>query len=68
MTMRDREWPAYTQWYCCPRCHRLWTYQGTEIVALDTKYALGPAYPSEGVPGKVCTVCEGERAVPVAEI
>ncbi len=68
MAMRDREWPAYTQWYCCPTCHRLWTFQGTEVVALDTKFALAPARPSNGVPARICTVCEGDHTAPVAEI
>ncbi|MEW6545070.1 MAG: hypothetical protein AB1411_15860 [Nitrospirota bacterium] len=68
MATRDREWPAYTQWYCCPVCRRLWTSQGTDVVALDQCHALGPAYPTDGVPAKLCTVCEGERTMPVAEI
>lgn len=68
MATRDREWPAYTQWYCCPSCHRLWAFQGAEVVALDSKFALGPAVASEGVPARTCTVCQGERTVPVAEI
>lgn len=66
--MRDREWPGYTQWYCCPFCNRLWTHQEKEVVAVDRKFALGPAKPTEGVPGQTCVVCQGERAVSVAEI
>ncbi len=68
MATRDRDWPMYNQWYCCPVCRRLWTYQGREIVALDSKYALGPAFPTEGVPGRTCIVCEGEASAPIAEI
>jgi hypothetical protein len=67
MAYRDRDWPGYTQWYYCHNCSRLWTHQGKEIVALDPKYALGPAQPSDGVPYQVCTMCEGGRAS-VAEI
>ena len=67
MAMRDRDWPGYNEWYCCPTCHRLWTFQGKEVVALDPKYALGPAKPSRDVTSQVCTVCEGGRR-PVAEI
>ena len=61
MAVKDREWPGYSQWYCCPRCGRLWANQGKEIVALDRSYALGPAIPSEGVPSQVCAICEGGR-------
>jgi hypothetical protein len=68
MGTRDREWPGYTQWYCCPQCHRLWTFQGTEVVALDPKFALGAANSTDGVPEKTCTVCQGEQPAPVAEI
>lgn len=68
MATRDREWPGYTQWYCCPECHRLWTNQGTEVVALDQKFALGPAHPSEGVQARICTACQGDQPIPVAEI
>jgi len=66
--MRDRDWPGYTQWYCCPSCNRLWAHQGKDVVALDPKFALGPANPSEGVPGHPCMVCQGKQTVPVAEI
>lgn len=68
MGTRDREWPGYTEWYCCPECGRLWTFQGKDIVALDATLALGPATPSEGVRGRLCAVCEGRRSEPVAEI
>lgn len=68
MATKDCDWPGHTQWFCCPTCTRLWTYQGKEIVALDSQVALGPAQPSEGVPRRSCAVCEGERSAPVAEI
>jgi hypothetical protein len=61
MAVKDRDWPGYSQWYCCPSCQRLWTYQGKEIVALDPTYALGPPLPTEGVPSQVCAMCEGGR-------
>jgi hypothetical protein len=54
--------PVMAKWYCCPRCRRLWTYQGKETVALDPTYALGPALPTERVPTQVCAICEGGRA------
>ncbi len=65
---KDRDWPGFTQWYCCPDCHRLWAYQGEEVVALDTEFALGPATPSDGVPSRLCVACQGEQSAPVAEI
>jgi hypothetical protein len=68
MANRDREWPGNTQWYCCAKCHRLWTYQGQEVVALDSRYALAPARPSDGVPIRTCTACLGELTGSVAEI
>ena len=68
MASRDRDWPVYTQWFCCPDCARLWTYQGTDVVALDRQYSLGPALPSPGVPPRICTVCEGGQPVPSLEI
>jgi len=68
MAMRDREWPGYTEWYCCPSCTRLWTNQGKDIVALDPKFALGPATPTEGVPLQTCKVCHEKEAISVAEI
>lgn len=68
MATRDRDWPMYNQWHCCPRCRRLWTWQGKEIVALDARYALGPAVCTEGVPARTCVMCEGEARAPVAEI
>ncbi|RMH37329.1 MAG: hypothetical protein D6690_02885 [Nitrospirae bacterium] len=68
MAVRDREWPGYTIWYCCPACGRLWTFQGTDVVALDPQYALGPARASEGVRARTCAVCEGTADAPAAEI
>jgi len=70
MATSDREWPGYTQWYCCPRCHRLWTYQGKEkeMVALDLKFALGPASASEGTPPRLCIACEGDVSTPTVVI
>ena len=68
MGTRDRDWPGYTMWFCCPKCGRLWTYQGADVVALDPKFALGPARVSEGIAPQVCSVCEGTRDAPAAEI
>ncbi|MDT7041691.1 hypothetical protein [Candidatus Nitronereus thalassa] len=68
MGTRDRDWPGYTMWFCCPKCGRLWTYQGADVVALDPKFALGPARVSEGIAPQVCSVCEGTRNAPAAEI
>jgi len=64
MGTADRDWPGYTQWFCCPRCQRLWTHQGKEMVALDHQFALGPARPSEGVPPHTCTACAGDVSAP----
>ncbi|MCZ6798967.1 MAG: hypothetical protein O7F12_00610 [Nitrospirae bacterium] len=68
VAIRDREWPGYTQWYCCPECGRLWTYQGSDVVALDLKFALGMASPNAEVPSRACAVCEGTQSAPAAEI
>ncbi len=68
MAVRDHEWPAYTQWFCCRICQRLWTYQGSEVVMLDKQSALGPAIPSPGVPERTCAFCEGETPLPLIEI
>ncbi|WP_447980477.1 hypothetical protein [Candidatus Nitrospira bockiana] len=68
MATRDRDWPGYTQWYCCPKCHRLWTFQGKEIVVLDAALALAPAQPTAGIPPRLCSVCEGKTASVAAEI
>lgn len=68
MALKDTEWPVYTQWYCCPGCRRLWTYQEKDMVALDARLALGPASPSESVPARVCLACTGESASLVAEL
>lgn len=68
MAVRDREWPGYTMWFCCPTCGRLWTFQGNDVVALDPKFALGPAKPSEGIMCQTCAVCEGTQSAPAAEI
>ena len=68
MAMRDREWPTYTQWFCCSGCDRLWTYQGSDVVVLHREYALGPAFASPGVPERICTVCENETPVSILEI
>jgi hypothetical protein len=68
MATKDRDWPMYNQWYCCPSCRRLWTYQGKDVVALDSTHALGPAFCTEGIPARTCVVCEGEAVAPVAEI
>jgi len=68
MATRDHDWPGYTFWYCCPECGRLWTFQGTDVVALDPNYALGPAKPSEGIPKQTCAICDGTQQTPAAEI
>ncbi len=68
MAVRDREWPGYTAWFCCSTCGRLWTFQGNDVVALDPKFVLGPAKPSEGVTCRTCAVCEGTQSEPAAEI
>ncbi len=68
MATYDRDWPGHTQWYCCPQCRRLWTYQDKETVALDHKFALAPARPSEGVPPRICTACEGGLSASAIEI
>ena len=68
MAIRDRDWPGYTLWYCCRECGRLWTYQGSDVVALDPNFALGPAQVSEGVSGRTCAICEGTCNAPAAEI
>ncbi|HZS12511.1 MAG TPA: hypothetical protein VFA38_09680 [Nitrospirales bacterium] len=68
MATRDRDWPGFTQWFCCPTCRRLWTSQGKDIVALDPKLALAPAIPSPGVPARLCSICEGGEQSAVAEI
>ena len=68
MGTRDRDWPGYTMWFCCPRCRRLCTYQGEEVVALDPKFAFGPAQSSESIVSQVCSICEGRRNAPAAEI
>lgn len=68
MAVRDREWPGYTIWYCCEECGRLWTYQGSDVVALDPSFALGPAWVGEGVLAKTCAICEGRCNAPAAEI
>ncbi len=58
----------YTQWYSCPACRRLWTYQQKDMVALDARLALGPSSPSEGIPQRICLACTGESASLVAEL
>jgi hypothetical protein len=68
MAVRDREWPGYTLWYCCQQCGRLWTFQGSDVVALDPGCSLGPAMVSEGVAGKTCAICAGRCEAPAAEI
>ncbi len=68
MGTRDRDWPGYTMWFCCPDCGRLWTYQASDVVALDPKCALGPARVSEAIPSQICSICEGTQSAPVAEI
>ncbi len=68
MARRGREWPGQSQWYCCPSCNRLWTHRGKDVVALDSKFALGLANPSEGAPGQRCKVCRGEQALSFAEV
>ncbi len=68
MALRDREWPVFTQWFCCTGCGRLWTYQGSDLVVLDRKYALGRAIPSLEVPERICSVCAGEQPLPVIEL
>jgi len=70
MATADREWPGYTQWYCCPQCRRLWTYQGKdkEMVALDHKFAIAPAVPSKDVPARLCIACEGDVSTPTVVI
>ncbi len=68
MGLRDKHWPAHTQWFCCTVCQRLWTYQGSDVVVLDGKFALAPALPSPEVPERVCSVCDGIQPVPAVEI
>ncbi len=68
MAVRDREWPGYTVWFACPECGRLWTYQGNDVVALDPKFALGPALPSSDMISHTCAICEGTKNAPAAEI
>ena len=68
MATRDKEWPGFTQWYCCPNCHRLWTFQGKDVVALDPKLALSAAIPTPGVPALPCSLCEGGEQSLLAEI
>jgi len=68
MAIRDRDWPGYSIWYCCRECGRLWTFQGSDVVALDPSFALGPAQVSDGVPGRTCAICEGTCNAPAAEI
>ncbi len=68
MALRDRDWPAYTQWFCCLACNRLWTYQGNEVIALAENYTLGPAMPSEGVPERTCFLCDGVGSTSLLEI
>lgn len=68
MATRDREWPDYTVWYCCPTCGRLWTFQGSDIVGLDPHFALGPAQAGEGITNRPCAICEGTKNAPAAEI
>jgi hypothetical protein len=68
VAVRDRDWPGYTVWFCCPECGRLWTYQGADLVALDPKVALGPARPNDAVPSRACAMCEGTQSEPAAEI
>jgi hypothetical protein len=68
MATRDKDWPGFTQWYCCPTCGRLWTYQGKDVVALDPKLALAAGKPSDGVPAQPCSLCEGGEQALLAEI
>lgn len=58
MAMRARDWPGYTQWYCCPQCRRLWTFHDNGAVALEREAGLGPAHPSEGIPARTCSSCK----------
>ncbi|MGE3151735.1 MAG: hypothetical protein AB7G48_10030 [Nitrospiraceae bacterium] len=68
MATRDDEWPAYVQWYCCSSCRRLWTYQGSEMVVLESQFALAPALPTPGVPARSCLACEGRVSAPTTRI
>jgi len=68
MAIRDRDWPGYTMWFCCGECGRLWTLQGDDVVALDPRFALGPAISSDYVQNRTCAICEGKRSAPTAEI
>ncbi len=68
MAVRDREWPGYTLWSCCQNCGRLWTYQGTDVVALDLSCSLGPANVGQGVSSRMYAICEGYCHAPAAEI
>ena len=68
MGTRDRDWPGYTLWFVCPGCERLWTYQGVNVVALDQKFALGPASASEAIHSQMCVNCDGSKSAPAAEI
>ena len=68
MARRDRDWPGYSQWFCCLACNRLWTYQGNEVIALAENYTLGPVMPSPDVPERTCFPCDGVASTPVLEI
>lgn len=65
--MRLRNWPGYTQWYCCHRCGRLWTFHEHDVVMLESQAGLGAARPSEGVAGRACSLCEGRISYVRAE-
>ena len=64
MAVRDREWPGYTLWYCCQDCGRLWTYQGSDVVALDPGCSLGPAMAGDGVLGRNVRFVRGAAKPP----
>ena len=68
MAIRDDQWPGYTQWYCCDHCRRLWTFQGDEMVVLDTQLALAAASATPGVPGRRCPACIGMESVDITSI
>ena len=68
MAVRDPEWPGYTIWYGCQECGRLWTYQGSDVVALDLCSSLGPAVVGDGVRGRMCAICEERCHASSAEI
>ncbi len=68
MALSDQEWPGYTQWYSCPGCRRLWTFQGREMVVLDRRFALAPSTSTPGVPGHLCLACKGAPSSDVTSL